>query len=191
MLLNNEGDIKRWQSYSSSCSCVELEAAHWRVLQVRTQDLWNLSGRSSSYDMFWHHRMMIPLPKEVIQTKGPIISSPSYALSITLIFHFLAEVVPTVTIRTRGSVELPGPASIYLRAVPTKWRILNIVKNVNVCKEDEQWIWFGWYFNFKVVLTCASLCSHHIQGWLCFRWNIYVQILLSYSHAYQCFPDLS
>ena len=82
--------------------------------------------------------MIIPLPKEVIQTKGPIISSPSYALSITLIFHFLAEVVPTVTIRTRGSVELPGPASIYLRAVSTKWRMLNIVKNVNVCKEDEQ-----------------------------------------------------
>ena len=99
---------------------------------------------------------------------------------ITLIFHFLAEVVPTVTIRTRGSVELPGPASIYLRAVSTKWRILNIVKNVNVCKEDEQWIWFGWYFRFKPVLTCASLCSHHIQGWLCFRWNIYVQILLFY-----------
>ena len=112
-----------------------------------------------------------------------IISSPSYALSITLIFHFLAEVVPTVTIRTRGSVELPGPASIYLRAILTKWRILDIVKNVNVCKNDKQWIWFGWYFRFKLVLTCVSLCSHHIQGWLCFRWNIVVQILLFYSHA--------
>ena len=78
------------------------------------------------------------MSKEIIQTKGPTISSPSYALRITLIFPFLAEVVPTVTIRTRGSVELPGPASIYLRAVPTKWRILNIFKNVNVCKEDEQ-----------------------------------------------------
>ena len=82
--------------------------------------------------------MIIPVPKEVIQTKGPLIASPSYVLIITLIFHLLAEVVPTVTIRTRGSVELPGPASIYLKAVSTKWRMLNIVKNVNVCKEDEQ-----------------------------------------------------
>ena len=56
----------------------------------------------------------------------------------TLTFHFLAVVVPTVTILTKGSVELPGPASIYLRAILTKWRILDIVKNVNVCKNDKQ-----------------------------------------------------